>query len=128
MKVNLPTALLGLAISSSAFAQGAAYGAVVDVTAETMPSSVAFTISGSPCGGNYFSYSSGDQQNNKAVYFLLLEAVANNGSVWVQYDSGCRATAVHGVQVPEKDKSISDRRRLLRRVARRVVEMLVLGL
>ncbi len=124
MKPTFIAAILAVAISSSARA-AEFIAKVSDVTAEGMPSYVAFQLSSSPCPG-YFAYSSSDRQRNKAVYVMLLEAAASSGSVWVQYDSACVATAVHGVQVPDEEKR--DTRRVLRRAARKVVELLIVGL
>lgn len=124
MKPTLSAGVIALTISSTALA-GDYMAPVSDVTAEGMPSYVAFQLSSSPCPG-YFAFKSSDPQKNKAVYVMLLEAAATGGSVWVQYDSTCVATAVHGVPVPDQEKR--DRNRLLRRAARKVVELLVIGL
>ena len=127
MNLNLIVALLGVAISGSALAQNAASATVTDVTAEGMPTYVAFQLSGSPCGA-YLTFASSDQTANKAVYAMLLEAVASGGSVWVQYNAACTVTAVHGVQVPPPPDQNERKRRLLRRAAETVVRILVFGL
>jgi hypothetical protein len=132
MKLNLIAALLGLALCAPALADTPFSASVTDVTAEHMPGSVIFQLSGSPCPG-YFVFSSPDPQANKAVYGMLLEAVLSAGSVWVQYDAvhddgHCNAREVHGVQVPPPEQDRRDRRRLLRKAATAVVKLLVLGI
>jgi hypothetical protein len=122
MKLKLIAAILGLTISGSALASGFK-GTVTDVTAEGMPFQVSFNLSGSPCG--QFIYGSPDPEANKAVYGMLLSAIQDGGSVWVEYSYGCFVTntfvsKVHGVDLPDLDRR--DRGNLLRRKA---VESLV---
>lgn len=121
MKLNLIAVLLGLAISAPALADTFS-ASVTDVVAEHVPDYVVFQLSGSPCPG-YFVYDSPDPQTNRAVYVMLLEAVVNGGSVSVEHDA-CFAKSVRGVQVPVE----TDRNRLFRKAARRIVQMLVMGL
>jgi hypothetical protein len=125
MKLDLIAVFLGITISGRALAQNSFMAPVTDVTAETMPQYVAFQLSGNPCG-QYFTFRSSNTQANRAVYVMLLEAAASGGSVWVQFDGACVVSAVHGVPVPPQETS--DRGRLLKRAARRAVELLLFGL
>jgi hypothetical protein len=127
MKLHFIATMLGVAISGSALAQDSIMATVTDVTAEGMPTYVAFKLSSTPsrCPG-YTAFQSPDPEANKAVYVMLLEAVTSGGSVWVQYDSACRASRVNGVVVPPPEED--DRGRLLRRAARSVVKLMLWGL
>jgi hypothetical protein len=125
MKLNLIAAILGVTISGSALA-GTAIAQVTDVTAENMPTWVAFQLSGSPCGA-YLTFQK-DPQTNEAAYGMLLSAIMSGGSVWVEFGSDCKVSNLHGVQVPPDDNSDEGRRRLLRKAAVTVVRFLIWGL
>ena len=130
MKFKLMTAVCCVAAFSPALAAYDTWGQVQDVTAEGMPNYVWFKIAGMPSGcTGFFSYASENPESVQAVYAMLLESTLSEGSVWVQYDpnSVCRATAVHGIQVPNPGITPDDRKnRIARYVITNILKLLLL--
>jgi hypothetical protein len=103
MNLKLLATILGLSVPGLAFATGVGViGTVQDVTAENMPSYVAFSHSGQPWNCqppySYFEFDgNGNPDTVKAVYAMLIAAVVSGKSVWVYYDDSnpCHVTQVH---------------------------------